>query len=105
MAASRIRAIESPASKRSGGMMRKLVILLAACSVSVALAQTPAPSAQLPPSAPPKRAVDGPGAPPFTKIPSGNAPSNQEGNFVIGPDYAAPPELTVAEGVPVGKIT
>ena len=50
------------------------------------------------------RAVDGPGAPPFTKISAGNAPL-AEGNFVIGPDYSPAPELSVKDGVPVGKVT
>lgn len=94
--------------------MRKIISLAAACFVSLAVAQTaptppaaPAPPAQPQPPrpTPPTRAVDGPGAPAFTKIPAGNAPANQEGNFVIGPEYAAPPELTVMEGVPVGKVT
>jgi enterochelin esterase-like enzyme len=87
--------------------MRTSVTLLSlACSVSVAIAQTPqSPQAQPPRPTPPRRAVDGPGAPPFTKIPSGNPPSNREGDFVIGPDYTAPPELTVVDGVPAGKIT
>jgi iron(III)-enterobactin esterase len=86
--------------------MRKVVTLLSVCSISVAMAQTPpAPQAQQPRPEPPRRAIDGPGAPLFTKIPTGNALSNQEGEFVIGPDYAAPPELTVVDDVPVGKVT
>src|SRR5690349_9859598 len=54
---------------------------------------------------PPTRAADGPGAPKFKRIPSGgNAPVKANGNYIIGPDYPAPPELTVVEGVPQGKV-
>src|SRR5215217_2964814 len=74
------------------------------CIVSAASAQTPAPQAAPPRPTPPTRAVDGPGAPPFTKIPAGNPPADQEGNFVIGPEYTAPPALTGTSGVPVGKV-
>src|SRR3954465_7790477 len=86
--------------------MRKLATLLLGTFVSMVVAQTPpAPPAQSPRPTPPTRAVDGPGAPAFTKIPSGNAPADQGGNFVIGPDYAMAPELTPVDGVPAGKVT
>src|SRR5690348_13977536 len=97
--------------------MRQLATLTAALLIGSALAQTAAPQAPSAPQAPPApqatpprppmptRAVDGPGAPKFTRIPTGNAPANTEGNFVIGPEYAAPAELTVMEGVPTGKVT
>lgn len=55
---------------------------------------------------PPTRSFDGPGAPTFTVI-SGvgkNPPANQDGNFVIGPDYVTPPEANVAAGVPQGRV-
>ncbi len=86
--------------------MRQLAILMTALFVHVAQAQTPAPRARPPAAprpAPPTRAVDGPDAPPFTKIQSGNAPL-VEGDFVIGPAYSPAPELTVRRGVPVGKV-
>ena len=86
--------------------------------LSVASAQTPPPApaaAATPPApafppvarpVPPTRPVDGPGAPPFTKITGhgANAPINKSGDFVIGPDYAPAPELTVVDGVPQGKV-
>jgi enterochelin esterase-like enzyme len=89
--------------------MRTIATLLAVLISGGVQAQAPASQLpQAPPATrptPPTRAVDGPGAPAFTKIPNGNAPADKEGNFVIGPDYAAPPELTVKDGVPVGKVT
>jgi enterochelin esterase-like enzyme len=44
------------------------------------------------------------GAPPFTRLESGNAPVTENGNFVIGPDYLPAPELAVRHGVPQGKV-
>ena len=68
--------------------MRQLLTCLIACLAIVAHAQDR--------PTPPTRAPDGPGAPKFKRIPSGgNAPVNANGNFVIGPDYPAPPELTL----------
>lgn len=93
--------------------MRKLAPLIAALFLHAvhAQAQTPAqtPRPQPSPAAsprptPPTRAVDGPGAPPFTKVASGNAPL-VPGNFVIGPDYTPAPELLPKDGVPVGRVT
>jgi enterochelin esterase family protein len=94
--------------------MRTIATLLASALLfTAAQAQTPpTPPAPPTPSAaptpprptPPTRAVDGPGAPPFTKVTNGNPPI-AEGNFVIGPDYAPAPELTIKEGVPVGKVS
>src|SRR5678809_1567518 len=65
--------------------------------------QPPAPGAAAP--APGRQAGRGPApaAPdrPLTKVPT---PSD-EGDFVIGPaPYAPAPELTVADGVPKGKL-
>ena len=77
--------------------MRLLATLVSVVLVGAVSAQTPAP--------PPTRALDGPGAPQFTSIPSGNPPATAEGDFVIGPEYAAPPELTVRDGVPAGTVT
>src|SRR5689334_22056634 len=86
-----------------------LAIAAGCLLVSLALAQTPAsappaPAAAPPRPTPPTRAPDGPGAPPFTRIATGNAPVDANGNFVIGPDYPAPPELTVSESVPHGAV-
>ena len=60
-------------------------------------------SAQTPRPAPPTRAVDGPGAPKFTVM-GGNAPIDAEGDYVIGPAYSPPRELTVVDGVPKGAV-
>jgi len=60
-------------------------------------------TAQAPRPAPPTRTVDGPGAPKFTVV-GGNAPVDAEGDFVIGPAYFPPRELTVVEGVPQGAV-
>src|ERR1051325_9189416 len=76
--------------------MRLLATLVSLLLSTAASAQTPTP---------PTRAVDGPGAPAFTKIPSGNPAVTAEGEFVIGPAYAAPPELTVKDGVSAGTVT
>jgi iron(III)-enterobactin esterase len=86
--------------------MRQLVTLAAAFFIGSASAQAPAPATTPPPRpTPPTRAVDGPGAPPFTKIASGNPPADAEGDFVIGPTYAPAPELTPVNRVPAGKVT
>src|SRR6185503_11871557 len=54
---------------------------------------------------PPTRAPDGEGAPKFTRVaPGGNAPVNQNGDYLIGPDYLPAPELNVVDGVPQGKV-
>ena len=85
--------------------MRTITTSLCVCLILVAHAHTQvqqSPPAQ--PPRPPTRAADGPGAPTFTKIPSGNAPI-AEGDFVIGPNYVAPRELAVRDGVPAGKVT
>lgn len=56
---------------------------------------------------PPTRSPDAPGAPKFTRLdgqPGVYPPVDAVGNFVIGPDYAPPPELKVVPGVPQGKV-
>ncbi|HEU4653031.1 MAG TPA: alpha/beta hydrolase-fold protein [Steroidobacteraceae bacterium] len=55
---------------------------------------------------PPTRAFDAPGAPPFTVISGAgkNPPADQDGNFIIGPEYVTPPEANVAEGAPQGQV-
>ena len=75
--------------------MRLLATLVSFLLFGAAYAQTPTP---------PTRALDGAGAPTFTRISSGNPPATAEGDFVIGPEYAAPPELTVKDGVPQGTV-
>ena len=76
--------------------MRLLGTLVSVLISGAAYAQAPAP---------PTRAVDGPGAPTFTRVSSGNPPASAVGDFVIGPEYAAAPELTVRNGVPAGTVT
>ena len=76
--------------------MRLLATLVSFLLFGAAYAQTPTP---------PTRALDGAGAPTFTRISSGNPPATAEGDFVIGPEYAAPPELTVRDCVPAGTVT
>ncbi len=40
-----------------------------------------------------------------TNAPAGaNPPANVDGNFLVGPNYIPAPELTVAEGVPQGRV-
>jgi len=54
---------------------------------------------------PPVRKFDDPGAPPFKVLKTGeNPPLDEDGNFVIGPEYKPAPERKVVEGVPQGKV-
>ena len=55
---------------------------------------------------PPTRPIDGPLAPKWTVITGAgkNAPADQDGDFVIGPEYAPAPELQVVAGVPMGLV-
>jgi enterochelin esterase family protein len=85
--------------------MRAFATILAALLALAAHAQTTPATPATPRPTPPTRPVDGPGAPAFTTIPAGNAPVDSEGAFVIGPEYTAPPELTVEDDVPTGKVT
>jgi enterochelin esterase-like enzyme len=41
---------------------------------------------------------------PTNAAPGANPPAHVDGNFLIGPVYVTPPELTVADGVPQGKV-
>ncbi len=54
----------------------------------------------------PVRSADGPGAPRWTVVQGAgrNAPADRNGDFLIGPDYLPPPELTPAPGVPQGEV-
>lgn len=54
---------------------------------------------------PPTRSIHDSGAPPFTVIPGAGAGLPMgDGDFVIGPDYLAPPEATAADDVPHGQV-
>jgi enterochelin esterase family protein len=56
-------------------------------------------------AAPPVREFDGPGAPPFKVLKTGEKPPIEAfDNFVIGPEYVPAPERDVIEGVPQGKV-
>ena len=74
-----------------------------------ALAQTPAPPAA-PPTAP--RRPPSPTRDPHTAgyvtakdLPDGvNAPTTEDGNFIIGPTHTAAPEMAAQDGVPQGTI-
>jgi iron(III)-enterobactin esterase len=81
---------------------------VAACLLSglTAVAADSPPPPPIAPPAPPTRAVDGPGAPPFKVIgqAGASAPVDADGDFVIGPEYRPAPELTVADGVPRGSV-
>jgi enterochelin esterase family protein len=75
-----------------------IVGLFAALLTGLCIAQTARPT-------PPTRAPDGEGAPPFVHLASGlNAPTDANGNFVIGPDYPPPAELSAAADVPRGRV-
>src|SRR5438445_13037140 len=56
-------------------------------------------------SAQPVRKYDDPGAPPFKVLKTGeNPPLDEDGNFVIGPEYKLAPKRKAVEGVPRGKV-
>jgi iron(III)-enterobactin esterase len=75
-------------------------------------------SAQTPPQQPPVQQAQAPARPPAPtrdphtpgyvkakELPDGAIPSPREnGNFIIGPNYAPAPEMAVKEGVPQGQI-
>ncbi|MBA4019783.1 MAG: esterase [Pirellula sp.] len=54
---------------------------------------------------PPVRMFDSPGAPAFKVLEPGRNPApDEDGNFVIGPDYVTAPETKEVDGVPKGKV-
>ena len=54
---------------------------------------------------PPVRAFDAPGAPEFKVLRPGMNPApDEDGNFVIGPDYVTAPEIAEVDGVPKGRV-
>src|SRR5437763_4154855 len=56
-------------------------------------------------AAPPVRKFDAPGSPPFKVLTTGeNPPLDEDGNFVIGPEYKPAPERTAVKGTPHGKV-
>ncbi|HTI99482.1 MAG TPA: alpha/beta hydrolase-fold protein [Dongiaceae bacterium] len=80
--------------------------------LSCAAAWTQSGNAQLP-----ARAADAPGTPQLTPVgippgtpggwhgaPGVNPPADQDGDFLIGPDYVPAPELKPGEGIPQGRV-
>jgi len=83
------------------------ILLVLATTAAAQQAQQAQPAQLTPPPrpTPPTRAPDGAGAPKFTRVaPGGNAPVDQNGDYLIGPDYLPPQELNVVDGVPQGKV-
>ena len=80
--------------------MKAILLLLCSCSLGVAIAQTARPT-------PPTRPANAPGAPDWTVVDGRgkNAPLDRNGNFLIGPDYVAAPELNAVPGRPQGTVT
>ncbi len=94
-------------------MSRLPIILFVICPLIPAIAQTPAaPPTAAPPAtarpvrpAPPTRDPNTPGYVKAKELSDGsNAPSNVDGNFIIGPTYSPAPEMMVVEGVPQGTV-
>ncbi len=88
-------------------MLRIVTLTLTACLAS-AIAQTPSP-AEAPKSsarpAPPTRDPHTPGYVTAKELPDGaNAPSNADGNFILGPTHEPAPEMAEHEGVPRGDV-
>jgi iron(III)-enterobactin esterase len=86
-------------------------------SVIVLMSGLNAAVAQQPPAAPPPAAARPPRPPAPTRdphtpgyvtakeLPDGaNAPSNEDGNFILGPTHDPAPEMTAQEGVPQGEV-
>jgi enterochelin esterase-like enzyme len=80
--------------------MNHLSVIRGALALGVLLGNVPV-TAQIP-----TRPADGPGAPKWTVIHGAgtNAPADRNGDFVIGPEYLPPPELSVVDGVPHGEV-
>lgn len=53
----------------------------------------------------PTRSATAPGTPPLTRVADNtNPPADQDGNFLIGPDYTPAPDGTPSSDVPNGKV-
>ena len=80
------------------------MISLAALLVS-AVGQAPPPIARPARPTPPTRDPNTPGYVTAKELPDGdNAPSNKDGDFILGPTHNPAPEMTAQEGVPQGTI-
>ena len=75
----------------------RLTMVVLAVATRLACAQTP-----------PTRPADGPGAPHWIVVgasaPGMSAPADQNGDFLIGPNYQPAPELSVLPGTPAGTV-
>src|SRR5580704_17108578 len=70
-----------------------------------AMAQTPAAATRPARPTPPTRDPNTPGYVTAKDLPDGsNAPSNADGNFILGPTHNPAPEMTAQEGVPQGTV-
>src|ERR1700727_2224481 len=70
-----------------------------------ALAQTPATAPRPARPTPPARDPSTPGYVTAKDLPDGaNAPSNADGNFILGPTHNPAAEMTVQDGVPQGSV-
>jgi enterochelin esterase family protein len=100
---------------------QRVLLVLFAGSLQVSPAQTiapplPTPATEVMHPSPPTRSAHGPGAPNWTVVGAGrgstdlrvaagmNAPVDQNGDFLIGPDYRPAPELNVARHSPKGIV-
>src|SRR5579862_934899 len=100
---------------------QRVLLVLFAGPLQITPAQTiapplPTPAMQVLHPSPPTRSADGPGAPNWTvvgavrastnlSVAAGmNAPVDQNGDFLIGPDYRPAPELNVARYTPKGTV-
>jgi enterochelin esterase-like enzyme len=74
-------------------------------SLVLAVAQTPSAAPRQPRPTPPTRDPHTPGYVTAKELPDGtNAPAKADGNFIIGPNHPAAPEMTVQDGVPQGSV-
>src|SRR5271170_637116 len=70
-----------------------------------AMVQAPTVAARSTRPTPPTRDPNTPGYVTAKDLPDGaNAPSNADGNFILGPTHTPAPEMTAQEGVPQGTI-
>jgi enterochelin esterase-like enzyme len=85
-----------------------LIGLIAGAVPAVAQAPAPAPAPAAPPArpGPPTRDPLTPGYVTAKELPDGaNAPSKEDGNFIIGPTHTRAPEMAAQDGVPQGTVS
>src|ERR1035441_2816733 len=70
-----------------------------------AMAQAPAAAARPARPTPPTRDPNAPGYVTAKELPDGaNAPTKEDGNFILGPTHNRAPEMAAQEGVPQGEV-